>query len=171
MNLRLMEREDLALGVEWVNNPGYFGDYQPLSQQSKTELEEQYDKLTLEERWFFIEKKGGTKIGTISYGPIGKAIEIGFNIVPSERGKNYGRGCWDCGRFFVSFERSSSYPSLHRHEKCSFSESPRKKWVQEGRNSSEIYVHERRLERFVSVQHTQARMERTKDADKDDLRN
>lgn len=90
MNLRVVEKEDLALGIEWINNPEYFGEYQPLSQQSRTELEKQYDKLAPEEKWFFIEKKDGTKIGTISYGPVGAAFEIGYNILTRERSKNYG---------------------------------------------------------------------------------
>lgn len=90
VNLRIVEKEDLALGVEWINNPEYFGEYQPLSQQSRSELEKQYDKLGPEEKWLFIEKKDGTKIGTISYGPVGKAFDIGYNIVVAERKKNYG---------------------------------------------------------------------------------
>jgi RimJ/RimL family protein N-acetyltransferase len=90
VNLRSVEKEDLALGVEWINNPEYFGEYQPLSQQSRSELEKQYDKLGPEEKWLFIEKKDGTKIGTISYGPVGKAFDIGYNIVVAERKKNYG---------------------------------------------------------------------------------
>ena len=89
VNLRIVEKEDLALGVEWINNPEYFGEYQPLSQQSKAELERQYDKLGSEEKWLFIEKKDGTKIGTISYGPIGKAFDIGYNIISAERRKEY----------------------------------------------------------------------------------
>jgi RimJ/RimL family protein N-acetyltransferase len=90
VNLRIVEKEDLASGVEWINNPEYFGEYQPLSQQSRSELEKQYDKLGPEEKWLFVEKKDGTKIGTISYGPVGKAFDIGYNIVVAERKKNYG---------------------------------------------------------------------------------
>ena len=80
----------MALGLEWINDPEYFGEYQPLSQQSRVELERQFDRLTSDEKWFWIEKKDGTKIGTISYGPVGKAFDIGYNIVSSERRKEYG---------------------------------------------------------------------------------
>jgi RimJ/RimL family protein N-acetyltransferase len=90
VNLRIVEKEDLALGLEWINNPEYFGEYQPLSQQSRAELERQYDRLTSDEKWFWVEKKDGMKIGTISYGPVGKAFDIGYNIVSSERRKKYG---------------------------------------------------------------------------------
>jgi len=90
VNLRVVEKEDLALGAEWINNPEYFGEYQPLSQQSRAELDKQYDKLGPEEKWFFIEKRDGTKIGSISYGPVGKAFGIGYNIILAERKKNYG---------------------------------------------------------------------------------
>jgi RimJ/RimL family protein N-acetyltransferase len=90
VNLRIVEKEDLALGLEWINNPEYFGEHQPLSQQSRDELERQYDRLTSDEKWFWVEKKNGKKIGTISYGPAGKAFDIGYNIIPSERRKKYG---------------------------------------------------------------------------------
>ncbi len=90
VNLRIVEKEDLASGLEWINDPAYFGEYQPLSQQSRAELERQYDRLTSDEKWFWVEKKDGTKIGTISYGPVGKAFDIGYNIVSSERRKEYG---------------------------------------------------------------------------------
>lgn len=90
VNLRVVEKEDLASSIEWINNPEYFGEYQPLSQQSKTELERQYDQLGSEDKWLFVEKKDGTKIGTISYGPVGKAFDIGYNIILTERKKNYG---------------------------------------------------------------------------------
>ena len=100
VNLRVMEREDLELGIEWANNPEYFGEYQPFSQQSRTKLEKQYDKLTSEQKWFFIEKKDGTKIGSISYGPAGGALEIGYNIVSGERGKNY---CTEAVEILIDF--------------------------------------------------------------------
>ena len=90
VNLRIVEKEDLALGLEWINDPEYFGEYQPLSQQSRVELERQYDRLTSDEKWFWVEKKDGTKIGTISFGPVGKAFDIGYNIVSNERRKEYG---------------------------------------------------------------------------------
>lgn len=88
--MRVAEKEDLALTIEWINNPEFFGEHQPLSQQSRAELERQYDKLTPNEKWFFVEKKDGTKIGSISYGPVGKAFEIGYNIISAQRGKKYG---------------------------------------------------------------------------------
>jgi RimJ/RimL family protein N-acetyltransferase len=90
VNLRVVEKADLALGIEWINNPEYFGQYQPFSQQSREELDRQYDRLTPEEKWFFMEKKDGTKIGSISYGPVGKAFEIGYDVISAERGRRYG---------------------------------------------------------------------------------
>ena len=54
MNLRVEEKEDLPLVAEWLNDPEYFGAYNPLIQLSKTELEKEYDKLTTEKKWFII---------------------------------------------------------------------------------------------------------------------
>jgi hypothetical protein len=39
VNLRIMEKEDLPLFVEWVNKPEVFGEYNPLYQVSKTQAE------------------------------------------------------------------------------------------------------------------------------------
>jgi len=90
VNLRIVEKEDLPLAIEWINDPDYFGEYNPLTQQSRAELEKQYGKLISDEKWFFIEKKDGGRIGSISCGPEGKAMEIGYNLIPSERGKGFG---------------------------------------------------------------------------------
>jgi len=34
-----MEKEDLPLFADWVNKPEFFGEYNPLDQMSRTELE------------------------------------------------------------------------------------------------------------------------------------
>ena len=85
MNLRVEEKEDLPLVAEWINNPEYFGVYNPLVQHSRSELEKEYDKLTPERKWFIIEKKDGTKVGTIGHFTAGKLLEIGYALIPSER--------------------------------------------------------------------------------------
>ncbi len=90
VNLRIVEKEDLVSGLDWINDPEYFGDYQPLSQQSRSELEKQYERLGTDDKWFWVERKDGTRIGTISCGPEGTAFEIGYNIIASERNKKYG---------------------------------------------------------------------------------
>jgi len=89
VNLRVVEKEDLPLWAEWNNNPEFRGEYTPLPQESKTELAKRYDNLTPDSKWFFIEKKDGTKIGGIIHFPVGKLLEIGFALIPSERGKGY----------------------------------------------------------------------------------
>lgn len=89
VNLRVEEKEDLPLVAEWLNDPEYFGAYNPLMQLSKSELEKEYDKLTPEKKWFLIEKKDGSKVGTIGHFPAGRIPEIGYALIPSERGKGY----------------------------------------------------------------------------------
>jgi RimJ/RimL family protein N-acetyltransferase len=89
VNLRLEEKEDMKLVSEWMNNPDYWGEYNPLWQQSRTELEKRYDTMPPEVGWFIIEKKDESKIGSISHRPAGKLSEIGYAIIPSERGKGY----------------------------------------------------------------------------------
>ncbi len=89
VNLRIAEKEDLSLAAEWLNKLDYFGEYNPLMQISKAELQKMYENLSPEERWFFIEKKDGSKVGSISHRPVGKAQEIGYAILSSERKKGY----------------------------------------------------------------------------------
>ena len=54
VNLRVVEKEDLPLWTEWLNNVEFYGEYAWSPQQSKTDFEKRYDKLTPEEKWFFI---------------------------------------------------------------------------------------------------------------------
>jgi RimJ/RimL family protein N-acetyltransferase len=85
VNLRIMEKEDLPLFAEWFNKPESFGEYNPLMQVSKADLQKMYDTLSPEERWFFIEKKDGSKIGNTVHRPVGKAQETGYAVLPNER--------------------------------------------------------------------------------------
>jgi RimJ/RimL family protein N-acetyltransferase len=90
INLRIVEREDLPLLADWANDPAFLGDFVWLPQQSKAEWEKKYDNLPSDTKWFFIEKKDGTKIGTMFHFPRGSAMEIGYVLIPGERGKGYG---------------------------------------------------------------------------------
>jgi ribosomal-protein-alanine N-acetyltransferase len=90
VNLRVMEKEDLPLYVKWVNDPTFFGEYNPLEQTTKGEMEKSYETASPERKRFFVEKKDGTKIGVIGVFPVGDLWEIGFTLIPSERGKGYG---------------------------------------------------------------------------------
>ena len=104
VNLRVMEKEDLPLFAEWVNKPEFFGEYNPLRQIPKMEIEKDLDKSTLEQTGFIIEKKDGSKIGYICHftlaHPAGKLLEIGYSLVPSERGKGY---CTEAVRIMVDY--------------------------------------------------------------------
>jgi RimJ/RimL family protein N-acetyltransferase len=100
VNLRVLEKEDLKQAAEWANDPETFGVYNPLRQMSRTELEKTYDNLVPEEKWFSIEKKDGSKIGGISHFPAGKQFEIGYFLVPSERGKGY---CTEAVKIMVDY--------------------------------------------------------------------
>jgi len=90
VNLRIVEKEDLELVAEWINDLEFTGEYEPISQESKIDIEKQYDNLRPEEKWFIIEKKHGNKIGLITHLPTGGRTAIGYYLVPSERGKGYG---------------------------------------------------------------------------------
>lgn len=92
VNLRLAEKEDLALLAEWVNKPEVFGEYNPLHQMSRADFEKIFDGPH-EEKWFVVEKKDGTKIGFVAHFYVlhvaGRQLEIGYSLLPNERGKGY----------------------------------------------------------------------------------
>ena len=112
VNLRIVEKEDLPLLKEWKNNVDFIGEYQSISQETMKNLEKQYEELT-EEQWFFIEKKDGTKIGTISHRPVFGTQEIGYAILPSEREKGY---CTEAVNIMVDYLfLSKNIPRIQSH--------------------------------------------------------
>ena len=88
VNLKIMEKEDLPVLQEWNNNPEFMGEYEPLRQETRTELEKTYDNLK-DAQWFFVQKKDGTKIGYIAHFLAAGEIELGYFVVPNERSKGY----------------------------------------------------------------------------------
>ena len=88
VNLKIMEREDLPVLHEWDNNPEFMGEYEPLRQETRTDLERTYDNLK-DAQWFFVEKKDGTRIGYMAHFLAAGEIELGYFIVPSERSRGY----------------------------------------------------------------------------------
>jgi len=95
VNLRLMEKEDVPLRVEWWNSLEFQGEYSPALQKSMTRALQEFEnpspvQVARENVEFMIEKKDGTRIGHIGYGRFGhNLIEIGYAVVPSERRKGY----------------------------------------------------------------------------------
>ncbi len=90
VNLRVVEKENLQLLAEWSNNPEYLGEYVWLPQQSMAEWERRYDSLPAGTKWFFIEKRDGTKVGTAFHWLIGDLLEISCILSPNERSKGLG---------------------------------------------------------------------------------
>jgi ribosomal-protein-alanine N-acetyltransferase len=90
VNLRIVEKEDLPLLLEWFNSLDFTGRYDSLdAQQSKTEIDKKYDKLGSDEQWFLIEKKDGSKVGFIETHLFGGLLEVGYAVVPAERSHGY----------------------------------------------------------------------------------
>lgn len=101
MNLRVVEKEDLPLLKKWLNNHESSGEYIPFRQESSAELEKRFESSTLDKKFFVVEKKDGSKIGLVGHFPAGeKLLEIGFMLVPDERGKGY---CTEAARILVDY--------------------------------------------------------------------
>jgi len=97
INLRLAEKEDALVLVQWLNDAEFAGDFQHFPDQfSKVELERRIlEQKLYQTEWvdFIIEKKDGTKIGWICHyisAPNFGWTEIGYAIIQSERNKGYG---------------------------------------------------------------------------------
>ncbi len=100
INVRVMEREELPLITKWGNDPHFGGEFEPIGQNSLHEMEKWYSNLRPGEKWFIIEKKDGTKIGQIIHSPVRHYLQIGFTIIPEERGKGY---CTEAVKIMVDY--------------------------------------------------------------------
>jgi RimJ/RimL family protein N-acetyltransferase len=101
VNLRVVEKEHLSLLLEWFNDPQITGAFEPLDpQRSKKEFEDRYEKLGPDQKFFLIEKKDGSKIGSIGHYSTGSMLEIGYSIIPDERGKGY---CTEAVQIMVDY--------------------------------------------------------------------
>src|SRR5271157_6251966 len=94
-------------------------------QLSKSEAEKMLEN-PYEQKYFVIEKKDGRKIGLIFHfyvlHPAGRQLEIGYVLVPSERGKGY---CTEAVRIMMDYlflSRDTMRVSLHRYLQSGFSE-------------------------------------------------
>jgi len=103
VNLRIVEREDLPLAQEWMNNPEFMGEFIAPIQRTREEFEKTGSSL-FAPKLFFIEKKDGSKIGLInyfnSYLGMGELLEIGYFLAPNERGKGY---CSEAAQLMVDY--------------------------------------------------------------------
>jgi len=88
VNLRIVEREDLSILLGWNNNLEFIGNFEPLKQKTRADLERTYDSLK-DAQWFFVEKKDGSKVGFITHFLSAGETELGYLIIPSERNKGY----------------------------------------------------------------------------------
>jgi len=108
VNLRVMEKEDLPLFMEWWNSPEFIGENEPFPQQfSRANAEKELESARSGPfgfNAFFVEKKDGKKIGNVtfynSYIGGNKLLEVGFVIIPSERGKGY---CTEATQLMVDY--------------------------------------------------------------------
>ena len=104
VNLRIIEKEDFSILSEWFNEPEFWGEYKlsfGFGQLSRENIEKWYDKMLAEGgKWFFIEKKDGTKVGFIEHHLSGNMLEIGYVLIPAERGKGY---CTEAVQLMVDY--------------------------------------------------------------------
>ena len=66
VNLKIMEREDVPLAQEWMNNSEFTGEFIGPIQRTREEFEK-VGTGPFAMKAFFIEKKDGTKIGLINH--------------------------------------------------------------------------------------------------------
>jgi RimJ/RimL family protein N-acetyltransferase len=104
VNLTIMEQEDLPLLAEWDNSLEFRGEHLPVHQSSIAEMEKSREPSPFELKTFIVEKKDGSKIGYVSHyymlHPSARVLEIGYGLVPTERGKGY---CSEAVKIMVDY--------------------------------------------------------------------
>jgi aminoglycoside 6'-N-acetyltransferase len=90
VNLRIVEKEELAVFADFLNDLAVGASYMPVLQHSQAAVEEHYAKLSPDAGWFYVEKKDGRRIGWISHAVIGGSMTIEYALVPSARRQGYG---------------------------------------------------------------------------------
>jgi RimJ/RimL family protein N-acetyltransferase len=174
VNLRVMEKEDLPLFAEWYNNPEFMGEAIFPTQRSVTDTEKAFlEPSPLESKGFIIEKKDGTKIGTISHfnmlSPVGKLLEIGYALIPSERGKGYYAEAVQLMVDYLFLSKETPRIQSLTLVKNVASQSSGKSGLQKRGHNAEMLSHSRTMVRLCNLQHPQRRMERTKNANKENF--
>jgi RimJ/RimL family protein N-acetyltransferase len=98
-----MEKEDVPFLVDWWSNPD-FGEYFSPTQTTMTGMEKFLENTVFEPKGFIIEKKDGSKIGYVWHfnmlNPYMSMLELGYGLVPSERGKGY---CTEAAQLMVDY--------------------------------------------------------------------
>jgi ribosomal-protein-alanine N-acetyltransferase len=104
VNLRIMEKEDIPLLQEWLNNLEFMGEFLRPNQMSRAEIEKMLGESPFAGKIFIVEKKDGSKIGYVahfkSYLGGGELVEIGYAMTPSERSKGY---CTEAAKLLVDY--------------------------------------------------------------------
>jgi RimJ/RimL family protein N-acetyltransferase len=106
INLRLMEKDDTSLLFEIFNKPEILGEYNPIKQISRTDIENASENTDIcETQIFIIEKKDGSKIGFINHfnviwNGIGKLLTIAYCLLPTQRGNGY---CTEAAQILVDY--------------------------------------------------------------------
>jgi hypothetical protein len=54
VNLRVVEKEDLSLGLEWANSFDYMGEFQFVPQMSRADIMRMFESEGSETKTFFI---------------------------------------------------------------------------------------------------------------------
>src|SRR4030066_191953 len=64
VSLRIVEKQDLPILLEWDNNVDFRGQFENLKQETMADLERLYDNIK-DAQWFFIEKAGFKREGIL----------------------------------------------------------------------------------------------------------
>ena len=129
-------------------------------------MERFLESTFLETKHFIIEKKDGSKIGWIMHfnflNTYINMLELAYGLLPSERGKGYSAEAAQLmvDYLFLSKDIVRIVASIHIKNVIS-----RKIWKSLGlkkKDNAKVLLLQRRIDRHVHLQHSQRRMERTK---------
>lgn len=100
VNIRLAELNDIPMIHRWSNDPSFGGEYESLQQTTLNDLEKWFEEKESDTLLFLIEDKKGTPIGQIFQTMSGGHPQIGYILLPSERGKGY---CTDAVALLIDY--------------------------------------------------------------------
>ena len=89
INLRIIEKSNLPIIKEWLNDENIDGEYEPINQISLANLEKDYED-NKDGQWFFIENKDGEKLGYIGHFVSKSRRAIGYALLQKHRFKGCG---------------------------------------------------------------------------------
>jgi len=120
INLRIIEKDDLEILHQWMNDIRFVGEFSFTRQRSMSEIQKSFSEYSPDIGSFMVEKKDGTKIGVFHHfisKLFSDLVEIGYTIIPDKQGNGY---CTEAVEIIVDY--LFILKDIHRIQALTFEE-------------------------------------------------